>query len=92
MLCRFDVFRLSALVAPAKQNDDRASTFLKVDAVTGAVVDAQFADALANRFGVACVSLGQPIQSRSDHRTSPVILEPQAPLSKRLCLLQLKHM
>jgi hypothetical protein len=58
----------------------------------GAVVDTQFADALANRLGVACVPLGQPIQSRSDNRTSPVILEPLAPLSKRLCLLKLKHM
>jgi hypothetical protein len=54
-------------------------------------VDTQFADALANRLGVAGIPLGQPIQSRSDNRTSPVILEPQAPLSKRLCLLQLKR-
>jgi len=91
MLCHPDVFRLSALVATAKQNDDHASTFLKVDAVTGTIVDTQFADALANRLGVAGIPLGQPIQSRSDNRTSPVILEPQAPLSKRLCLLQLKH-
>jgi hypothetical protein len=38
------------------------------------------------------VPLSQPIQSRSDHRTSAVIFEPQAPLSKSFCLLQLKHM
>jgi len=65
--------------------------FLKIDAVAGAVMDTQFADAFANRLSVACVPLSQPIQSRSDHRTGSVILEPQAPLSKRLCLLQLKH-
>ena len=58
MLCHPDVFRLSALVATAKQNDDYASTFLKVDAVTGAIVDTQFADALANRHGVAGIPLG----------------------------------
>lgn len=92
MLRRFDVFRLGTLVAPAKQNDDRASPFLKIDTVAGTVVDSQLADALANWLSVACVPLSQPVQSRSDNRTSPVILEPQAPLSKRLCLLQLKHM
>ena len=92
MLRRLDVFRLSALVATAKQNNDCASPLLKIDTVAGAVVDAQFADTFANRLDVACVPLRQPIQSRSDNRTSPVILEPQAPLSKRLCLLQLKHM
>jgi hypothetical protein len=54
-------------------------------------VDTQFADALANRLSVACVPLSQPIQSRSDHRTGPLILEPLPPLSKRLCLFQLKH-
>lgn len=91
MLRRFDVFRLGALVATANQNDDHASPFLKIDTVTGAVVDTQLADAFANRLSVACVPLGQPIQPRSDHRTGPMILEPQAPLSKRLCLLQLKH-
>ena len=92
MLRRFDVFRLRALIAPAKQNDDRASALLKIDTVAGAVVDTQFADALANRFSVATVSLSQPIQSRSDYRSGAVILEPLAPLSKRLGLLQLKHM
>ena len=79
------------LLPPAKQNNDRVSPFLKIDTIAGAVVDAQFADAFANRLSVACVPLSQPIQSRSDHRTGTVILEPQAPLSKRLCLLQLKH-
>ena len=54
-------------------------------------MDAQFADAPADRLSVARVPLSQPIQSRSDHRTGSVILEPLAPLSKRLCLLQLKH-
>ena len=92
MLRRFDVFRLGALVAPAKQNDDRASPFLKIDTVAGAVVDTQLTDAFANRLSVACVPLSQPIQSRGDYRTGSVILEPLAPLSKRLCLLQLKHM
>jgi hypothetical protein len=92
MLRRFDVFRLGALVAPAKQNDDRPSPFLKVDTVAGAVVDTELADAFANRLGVACVPLSQPIQSRSDHRTGPLILEPLPPLSKRLCLLQLKQL
>ena len=92
MLRRIDVFRLGALVAPTKQNDDRASALLKIDTVAGAVVDTQLADALANRFSVASVSLGQPIQPRSDHRASAGILEPLVPLPKRLCLLQLKHL
>jgi hypothetical protein len=61
MLRRFDVFRLRALVAAAKQNDDRASSFLKVDTVAGAVVDTELADAFATRLGVTCVPLGQPI-------------------------------
>lgn len=89
MLRRFDVFRLGALVTPAEQNDDCAPPLLKIDTAAGTVVDAQLADALPNWLSVACVPLGQPIQPRSDNRTSPVILEPQALLSKRLCLLQL---
>ena len=92
MLCRLDVFLLTALVARTKQHDDRASPLLKTDAVSRPVVDTQFADALANRLDVACVPLSQPIQSRSDHRSGAVIPEPHTPLSKRLCLLQLKRM
>ena len=38
-----------------------ASSFLKVDTVAGAVVDTELADAFANRLGVTCVPLGQPI-------------------------------
>ena len=92
MLRHFDILRLRAFVAAAKQNDDRISSLLKIDTVAGAVVDAQFADTFANRLDVACVPLSQPVQSRSDQRTGSVILEPLAPLPKRLCLLQLKHM
>ena len=92
MLRRFDVFRLGALVTPAKQNNDRASSFLKIDTVARTVVDTQLADAFTNRLSIACVPLSKLIQSRSDHRTGPVILEPLPPLSKRFCLLQLKHM
>lgn len=92
MLCRLDVFRLAALVARTKQNDDRASPRLKIDAVSRPVMDTQFADALPNRLDVACVPLSQPIQSRSDHRSGAVILEPHAPLSECFGLLQLKHM
>jgi hypothetical protein len=51
-------------------------------------LDAQFADTIANRLGVAGVPLSQPIQSRGDHRTRTMVLEPQAPLSERLRLLQ----
>lgn len=88
MLCRFDVLRLGALVAAATQNDDRVYPLLKIDAVAGAILDAQFADTIANRLGVAGVPLSQPIQSRGDHRTRTMVLEPQAPLSERLRLLQ----
>jgi len=63
MPCRFDVLRLGALVAAAKQNDDRVSPLLKIDAVAGTMVDAQLADTFANRLGVAGVPLSQPIQS-----------------------------
>ena len=92
MLRRFDISSLRALVAAAKQNDDRVSPLLKIDTVAGAVVDAQFADTITDRLDIACMPLGQPIQPRSDHRPGAVILEPLAPLSKRLGLLQLKHM
>ena len=63
MLRRFDVFRLGALVAPAKQNNDCVSPFLKIDTVAWTVVDTQFADAFTNRLGVAGVPLSQPVQS-----------------------------
>ena len=89
MLRRFDVFCLGALVATAKQNNDRASAPLKIDTVAGAVVDTQFTNSFADRLSVACVPLSQPVQSRSDHRASAVVLEPLAPLPKSLCLLQL---
>jgi hypothetical protein len=87
MLCRLDVFCLSALVAPAKQNEDGASALLKINTVAGTVMDTQLTNTFANRFSVACVSLSQPIQSRGDHGTGAVILEPLPPLPKRLGLL-----
>jgi hypothetical protein len=62
MLRRLDMLRLRALVATAKQNDDRIPPRLKIDTVAGAVVDAQFADTFANRLDVACVPLGEPIE------------------------------
>src|SRR5256885_1392543 len=89
MLRQFDILRLRALVAAAKQNDDRVSPLLKIDAVARAVVNAQFPDTFANRLDVACVPLGQPIQPRCDHRTGTMVLEPQSPLSKRFTLPQL---
>ena len=63
MLRHFDIPSLRALIAAAKQNDDRVSSLLKIDTVAGAVVDAQFADAFTNRLGISCVPLSQPIQS-----------------------------
>ena len=56
MLRRFDIPSLRALIAAAKQNDDRVSPLLKIDTIAGAVVDAQFADTFADRLAVAKVT------------------------------------
>jgi hypothetical protein len=51
-----DVARLGCFVASAEKDDDRPALPTKVDAVPGAVVDAQLQDTLPDRLAVAEVS------------------------------------
>ena len=87
----FDVLRLRALVAAAKQDDDRDSPLLEVDAVAWAMVDSQFTDATADGFGIARQPKCQTVQPRSNQRTRPLIFEPNSPFPESFCLLDFQH-
>ena len=87
-----DVLGLSALVAAAQQDDQRVPAPLEIDPIARAVVDAQLTDPIPDRFGVARVSVSQPIQPRENDADGALVLQPRPSLPKRLCLLQLDHM
>lgn len=83
---RFDVPGLRALVATAEQDDDRVVPLLKIDAIAGAAVDAQFADPVPDRFHIADEAIGEAIQPGRDQAARPLILELGPPRAESLSL------
>ena len=63
MLRCFDVLRLRAFVAAAQQDDDRVPPLLEVDAVSRAIMDAQFANPMAYRLHIPRMTKGEAVQS-----------------------------
>jgi hypothetical protein len=53
-----DVSYLRALVATAQQYEDRISPRLEVNAISGSMMNAEFADSLAHRRYIAGVTEG----------------------------------
>jgi hypothetical protein len=88
---RLDVLRLRALVAAAQKDNHGITLALEIDPVAGAMVDAQFADPVADRLHVARMSIGKAVETREDHASRPFILEPRPPFPERLGLFQLNH-
>ena len=86
-LCRLDVLRLRAFVPTAQQNNDGVAPLLEINAVSRAMVDAQFADALSYGFRIPRKSKGETVQAGRDQATRPLILEPCSPLPECLGLL-----
>jgi len=83
-----DIARLAGLVAAAQQDDDRGAALLKVDPITGAVMNPQLADAFADGGDVAGQTLGQAQEPGGDERASPPVPEPPLPKSESLRLLE----
>jgi hypothetical protein len=54
-------------------------------------VDAQFADAVANRLNVACVPIGETIQAGGDQGSGSLIPELHPPFAECFGLLELEH-
>jgi hypothetical protein len=88
---RLDIFRLAALVPTAEQNHHHVAPLVKIDAVSRAIVDAQFADSLSDRRRVAGRSIGKTAQTGLDQRPCPLVLEPRSPFPKLLRLLQFEY-
>jgi hypothetical protein len=85
---RPDVALLRTLVAAAQQDDDRTAPLLKLDAVAGTVMDAQFTDAVADKQNIASVSICQPVKPTEDRTSGPLVLQPAPPFAERLRLAQ----
>src|SRR4029079_19473170 len=77
-----DIFGLSTLVTTTKQKDDGFALPAKINAISRSVVDAQFADTLAEGLHVAGVSVGEAIKPGRDRRASTLIPELRPPFAE----------
>lgn len=55
-------------------------------------MNAQFADTVADALRIAGMTLGQPVQARSDQRPGPVVPQAQSPAPEGFRLPQLQHL
>ena len=62
---------MRVLVSAAEKQNEFLATLNEVNPITGAVVDAEFADALSDRSCVSGITKRQPINSLHDFRTGP---------------------
>lgn len=79
------------LIGDAEQDDDHAPSLLKINAVPGAIVDAQLTYPLSHWLCVADQPVSETIQTTGYDATSSFIFELRPPLSESLCLLELGH-
>jgi hypothetical protein len=77
---------LAALVAACQQKHNLASASREIHAITGAIIDSQFADAFTDRFGIARVSHGQTLNPRLNPRSSTDVTQVVNPLGELVCL------
>jgi hypothetical protein len=79
LLCDFpgplDIACLAGFVAAAHNQHNRLACLLVVDALAGTVTQAHFADALADRLDVSCVTKAKSLNSRCDLRNGPLVRE-----------------
>ncbi len=64
---------------------------LKIDAIAGAVMDAQFADPLADRLRIARMTVSQTNQPGGNDGSAALVLKLGPPLPKGFRLLDLDH-
>ena len=84
----FDVIRLYALVAAARQDDDGIAPLLEVDTVAMAIIDLQFANFLSYWLTIPCIPKGWTIKARRDQCTYPFALEPYSPFPEGLGMFE----
>jgi len=89
--CRLDISRLGALVPTAEQNHHGIAPLGKIDAVAGAIMDAQFTDPLSDGRCVARLPIGETVQAGRDQRPCSLVLELRAPFAKYPRLLQFEN-
>jgi hypothetical protein len=87
----FDVGGLCALVTSRQQNRHFAPVFLEIHPVTGAVIDPQFGDTLANGLDIPRVTCGEALNSDLNPGARTNVAQPIKPLSESLGLTNLKH-
>lgn len=76
------VTALAALVACAEQNHQRVALLVEIHPVAGAIVNPQFADAVADRRHVAWQAFHQPVYPGHDACLAGVVLELLQPVSE----------
>jgi hypothetical protein len=74
-----DIALLSLFSAATNENDDVCSTSNEIDPVSGSIVDAQLADAIADRFYVAEQARLQSNDSLSDAPPGVGVTKPGKP-------------
>ncbi|AOO82572.1 hypothetical protein BHK69_20900 [Bosea vaviloviae] len=82
---------MRAFVATAQQDDDLVTAPPEIDAIAGAVVNADFTDATADCGDVPCETIGETKEACSDGCSCLGVLEPALPFAKCLSLLEMKR-
>jgi hypothetical protein len=86
-----DILCLASFVATAQQDHHRIAVPVKVDAITGTLVNAKFADPAPCRRRVASMSVSKAVQTGHDQCACPLILQPRPLLPTLLYLLPFEH-
>jgi hypothetical protein len=72
---------LRAFITATQQDDNRVTSFMEVDAVSGTVMDAQLANSLIHRFYVSSMIEAKAIQAGGYQAAYPSILKLHSPFS-----------
>ena len=86
-----DVFRLSALIAAAEQNDQETPALHIIDPVSGAIMDTKLADAITNWLYVAGIAERETAHPTSDLRFGSSMSQAREPLGKSPRLADFDH-
>jgi hypothetical protein len=85
ILGRFNIFGLGALVTTGEKNDQHRSPLLKIDSVTGAIVDPQLRDSCPNGPNIAWIAADEAFNPGLNKRLSPEVPKAPEPTRKLLC-------
>ena len=79
-LSPFDVTALSALIAAAKQNNEKFAADDEIDSISRAEVDLEFNHSCADVSCLSGISLFKPVNSMKDLRPAPTVSQVLQPL------------